>query len=426
MFKQVENIICPLKLPLIFFTFFIISFTMETHAAGAEPIAKLTMEQSFEGRFDEHSEVKSDDIDRPRMAIFQLVINPNETLTIDADSYDFNTRLRILDAAGKVLMEDDDSGIGNNARLAIAAKQFDDAVAKDLRLELTSHGNWDIGSYKISMAVGERPATQSKEKIEADIAYCQQALTRAETNNNEHRKGWVLAAMAWNHSLLGQYDQLREESLIAQKIAEKIGDKNLLATALKNIGAAAWYQGHADDAIPYFEKALNLRRECGDRKGEANSLDNLGIAYQQKNAPEQAIAYFEQALKICRELGDQHGEGNELGNLGIAYYTKGGNNQAIQYYEQALQIRRQIGDRRGEAYDLGNLGVVYAKLGEYQRAIVYYELAIQIRRELGDRRGEGRELVNLAKACVFIGEVQRAVEYKKESDRIQQEINSAQ
>ncbi|MEW6730372.1 MAG: tetratricopeptide repeat protein [Acidobacteriota bacterium] len=400
---------------------------LATQASGTmrpRPTAKLTAGHTINGWFDARSEQQKTG-EQARMVIFQPVFDPNQTITIDVESEQFNARLRLLDSAGKVLAEDEDSGIGHNARLLLPAKQFNLQTVKDLCLELTSQGSWDIGRYTITLTYGEAALPQGKDKIKADITYCEHAATLALANRAYRRQGWALATMAWNYGLLGHYDKLREQALMAKKLAEQTEDQRLLASALKDIGAAAWYQGHPEDAIPYFQQALEIRRKLGDRKGESNSLDNLGIAYQQLGQHQRAIECFEQSLKLCRDSNDRRGEGNELGNLGITYYIMGDHNRAIEFYEQALQIRREVGDRRGEAYDLGNLGVVYAKLGEYQRAIVYYELAIKIRREVGDRRGEGRDLGNLAKACVRVGDMQRAVEYNKESQRIQEELSNS-
>jgi tetratricopeptide (TPR) repeat protein len=401
----------------------LVLFVGDAAAAAPKISGKLLKNQPINGQFSERTEIKREDNDQSRRAIFKPLFNPNETVTILAESEQFNTRLRLLDARGAILLEDEDGDIGHNARLVVPAKQFDLKSVKGLQLELTSQGKWDLGAYKLSMVQGETSVPHGKEKIEADIAYFDHAASLAETSKAYHRQGWALAALAWNYSLIGQFDKLRENAVAAREIAERVGDKKLLALSFKNLGAAAWYRGKGKEAIPLFEKALEIRKELGDRKGEANSLDNLGITYQQLNDHQRAIDYFEQALTICRDLGDQRGESNELGNLGIAYYLVGDHDRAIDYYDQALDKRRKVGDRRGEAYDLCNLGVVYAKMGRYQRAIIYYELAVEIHRELGDRRGEGRDLENLAKACVFVGDVKRAVEYSQEAERIKQELN---
>jgi tetratricopeptide (TPR) repeat protein len=401
-------------------------FSITGTAAAQKVSGKVLVDIPVTGYFNEKSQIKQTEADKPRVTVFKLIINPVEVFTIDAQSDEFNARLRIIDGKGKILIEDEDGGIGHNARLIIRAKQFTPAMVKDLRIELTSQGDWDMGSYKILMARGELPTPHGKEKTEADIAYCEQAAALAATKEAYQRQGWALATLAWNYSLIGSFEKLRENAIAAKALAEQVGDKKLLALALKNIGAASWYKGKGKDAIPYFEKALAIRREIGDRKGEANSLDNLGIAYQQLKEHDRSIEYFQKALSIYRELGDQRGESNELGNLGIAFHLVGDHNQAIEHYSHALELRHKVGDRRGQAYDLCNLGVAYAKLGRYQRAIIYYELAVEIHRELGDRRGEGRDLENLAKACVFVGDVQRAVEVSKEAERIKRELSSGQ
>ena len=53
---------------------------------------------------------------------------------------------------------------------------------------------------------------------------------------------------------------------------------------------------------------------------------------------EEAIGFFEQALDIAREIGNREVEGRTLGNLGRAYAALGQAEEAIGLYEQALDI----------------------------------------------------------------------------------------
>jgi tetratricopeptide (TPR) repeat protein len=179
------------------------------------------------------------------------------------------------------------------------------------------------------------------------------------------------------------------------------------ADLLLELGIEDWHLGRAAEAIPRFERALEIFREIGNRRGEGNALGNLGIAYRQLVEPLRAIEYYDQSLEIFREIGDRRGEGQALRSLGLAYADLSELQRAIEYYEQSLKIAREIGDRQGEGNALGGLGTA---LGEPRRAIEHYEQWLQIAREIGDRRGEGSALGNLGSAYYTLGEPRRAIE----------------
>jgi tetratricopeptide (TPR) repeat protein len=194
------------------------------------------------------------------------------------------------------------------------------------------------------------------------------------------------------------------------------------AGLLLELGIEAGRLGRAAEAVPRFERALDLYREIGDRGSEGGVLGNLGNAWADLGEVRRAIEYYEQRLVIAREIGDRRGEGTALGNLGSAWYLLGEPRRAIEYYEQQLEITREIGDRRGEGNALGNLGIAYRRLGEPRRAIEYYEQHREIAREIGDRMGESRALFNGALAWDSLGERAKAIDWLKGALAIEEAI----
>jgi tetratricopeptide (TPR) repeat protein len=194
------------------------------------------------------------------------------------------------------------------------------------------------------------------------------------------------------------------------------------AHLLLQTGIEDWHLGRAAEAIPHFERALDLYQEIGDRRGEGVALGNLGLAHDQLGELRRAIEYFERDLAIARELGDRRGEGQTLGNLGSTYADLGKTRRAIELYEQSLAIAREIGNRRGEANALGDLGNAYADVGNAWRAIEHLEQNLAITQEVGDRRGEGKALGNLGAAYGDSGDLRRAIEYFRQHLMIAREM----
>ena len=97
---------------------------------------------------------------------------------------------------------------------------------------------------------------------------------------------------------------------------------------------------------------------------------------------EEALQYYEQALDIYKEVGDRSGEGIALNNLGLIYNALGKQEEALQYYNEALAIRREVGDCSGEGVTLNNLGALYFNQGYYDVALAFFLLARDIFEEV--------------------------------------------
>jgi tetratricopeptide (TPR) repeat protein len=228
-----------------------------------------------------------------------------------------------------------------------------------------------------------------------------------------------------------------------------------LADLLLELGFENWHLSRAAEAIPRFERALEIFREIGDQQGAGQAHVGLGSAYADLDEMERAIEHYEQHLKIAREIGDRRGEGQALGNLGSAYTRMYERERAIEYHEQALTIAREIGDRKGEDLALKSMGSTYLFGFEPQGAIKYFKqslaiapkgsgleglglaylglgqplLAIEylgrdlvIAREIGDRQREGTALFNSALAFELLGERAEAIRRTEEALRIYEEI----
>src|SRR5437870_11773027 len=100
---------------LVFLVISLFLFLANNAGAEPKPAGKLTIDRVVNGRFDEKSDIKRTESDQPHIAIFRLDFNPDETVTVDSESDQFNTRLRLLDDKGKTLIDDDDSNIPHNS-----------------------------------------------------------------------------------------------------------------------------------------------------------------------------------------------------------------------------------------------------------------------------------------------------------------------
>jgi tetratricopeptide (TPR) repeat protein len=127
-----------------------------------------------------------------------------------------------------------------------------------------------------------------------------------------------------------------------------------------NLAEALLQKGRVDEAIDYFQKALQIN------PGNALAHYNLGIAFQQKGRVDEAITQYEEALHIKPDYAEAHY------NLAILLRQEGRVDEAIAHYQKALQINP------GSARAHNNLGKALLQKGRVDEAIAHFQKALEI------------------------------------------------
>ena len=92
--------------------------------------------------------------------------------------------------------------------------------------------------------------------------------------------------------------KIREEKTLPI-YKEKLGEHPFTATIYNNISNNFCALGEFDQAKPYSEHALNIRRKLlNDHMDTAKSLFDLGMLHKEKWDFQQAITYLEQSINM--------------------------------------------------------------------------------------------------------------------------------
>jgi tetratricopeptide (TPR) repeat protein len=172
------------------------------------------------------------------------------------------------------------------------------------------------------------------------------------------------------------------------------GDYELAAHVLLEIDdryLLRW--GHAAEVLTRHQALLD---KLEDPRLEQASVGMIGTAYFRLGRNEEAVEYFEQALEIARTLEDQRMREAWITNLGSAYYQLGRVSKARTMYEEALTIARARSDEDAEAWPLSGLCLCLADMGDFQAALENGNRALAIARQAADPRLESLEAEQLA------------------------------
>jgi CHAT domain-containing protein/Tfp pilus assembly protein PilF len=182
------------------------------------------------------------------------------------------------------------------------------------------------------------------------------------------------------------------------------------AITLGLIGNCHKRLGDYERAGELLERALALKRQLGDRLEAGKTLSHLGLLSWELAEYDTAIQYFEQAIAIGQELGDAQLEGSALNNLSLVYDELGDYERSLEQYRKALDLYSRTDFPRGESDTLGNIGGVYYLLGRYREAMSYYGRALAISEQLESKPSMSQDLGNLALCHLGLGEVPESLE----------------
>jgi len=253
------------------------------------------------------------------------------------------------------------------------------------------------------------------------IQYLERSLAGFQAVGDRNGEADALNGLALVDGSQGNYDAARSRQQQALALYREIGDLAGAATALTNLADVATNQGNYETAAAFIEQSLALNREVGNEGNIALNLNALAVIRTYQSQYDAAIALYEEALTTVA-AGNLSAQSTLLSNLGYVYGYRGEYGQALDYQQRALDLAQQVGNRDAESTALNNLGLVYYFLGQDDRAAEHFEQALTLARAIGDRQGEGIYLGNLAGVYDDLGQQQRAIAMLEEALAIRQEL----
>jgi class 3 adenylate cyclase/tetratricopeptide (TPR) repeat protein len=187
---------------------------------------------------------------------------------------------------------------------------------------------------------------------------------------------------------------------LAAEVAESVGDKAVLADALRVMDWAAMDLGELDRP-DNLERALVLFEELDDLPGQAGVLNMLGGFAYWKGDWEQASALYLRAQAMVRRTGNAVMDAFYVFNLGEIARDQGHLDEAERALTSALRTWRAAGYRSGTGYAKGMLGRVATGQRRYDDAQRLFKEAIEELSDIGSR-GEVLEVQSGLAECLLL------------------------
>jgi CHAT domain-containing protein len=163
----------------------------------------------------------------------------------------------------------------------------------------------------------------------------------------------------------------------ALRLIQALGDRNLEAGTLNNMGLT--YLGLGDDqkALDCLGPARVLYQQMGSAGGEALTLLNISTAYTGLGEHQKALDAAKESARLYQSIGARGQENAALARVARSCGFLGEHQKAVETFEQTLAEMRVSGDRAGEFFTLLLMGEFYSRVGNYQKAQECYDQALQ-------------------------------------------------
>jgi CHAT domain-containing protein/tetratricopeptide (TPR) repeat protein len=362
---------------------------------------------------------------------YQIELKAGQYLEAVVDQKGVDVAVRIIDPAGKKLLEIDSP----NGPQGPESVYFIAPTAGLYRLEVAAGDRALPGAYQVRVLRLAKPSGKERLRAEADQVYSEAASVSGKAMQEAYEKAAGLAAGAelprleiYALEMAATTAANSRDVPSAVALYERAADRAQKAKDWKSAGEALdaigllYRDSLPEQALSHLEKALGFQRKSKDLQGESSTLNYMGNAYHFLGQSEKAIQYFQQALVLVRKIKDRQGEGVTLSNLGAAHRDLGQSEKALEFYDQALAAAREVKDRRQEAVTLQNIGLANRSLGRFEKAIESYQQALSIVHEIKDRQGEGVALGNIGLAYSYLGQYDEGMEYDQKSLAIKREV----
>ena len=368
-------------------------------------------------------------------------------------------RLRALVAAGNLLLLSGDLAAAElhfiEALAENAALQIDSAAARALsgagyvefrrsRLD-EAEARWEEALTKARAAGDQRVAAGvlrslaiaagSRGRQERAGEMLEAAISAAREAGDAQVLRTVLGSSAERHLWLGRYDLALQEYGNALSLADAIGDLSARPLLLAEIGWVSLLRGDPVAAERLSVEASELAEDLGNRRVLANALRLGGEAALRRGRPSDAAGKLERALTAARQLDApaevagvrcsqacvaleelRFDEARQLANdavalsalphpmrrispewvLGVVALAHAELPAAERHFSADLTLAKFAQAPRHEANGTSGLARVSTAAGRIGQAAERHARALELRRSMGDRLGFVDSLVGLA------------------------------
>lgn len=208
------------------------------------------------------------------------------------------------------------------------------------------------------------------------------------------------------------------------ELHKKTNDMALLAEAYNKLGISSSYMGKNEEAVGYFQKAMEINLAQNNIISASNSYENMAAAYKDLGQYTLAADCLLKSLEIRKEINHPRIFNNYLKLAVIQALLKntGQEDFYLNLAKEEMEKRDSLqpGDK---ALFYNQLGDIYEKRALFDSALICYNHVVAYSRQIGWNRGIAVGIGNLANVYTTMDLLDSAMLYHKKSLALSESIN---
>ena len=289
----------------------------------------------------------------------------------------------------------------------IEGRKSDDQALISMAQEMEDDNKLALAYYRLGYFYN----SQGQYKNELD-AY-EKAISAARKVGDRIMKTQILGLKVVCLTFLGEMEAAQETADSVLSSARELKDDNTLAKTLGNL--VIFYQSvDISKAVELVQESIELLDRLGEHNLKATSLLNLGYIYTQAGYYEQGDQTFKQSLNLSIDLENPRLIAYNQLNLGLTYFRLKDYQMAREYLEKTLIDTVQINDTFAHAACQSYLGLVSEEDGDFELAEKNFEDAWKTFIEIGAPGYAMDALSGIARCALGTGKLEQARKHSQE------------
>lgn len=296
---------------------------------------------------------------------YTVALEKDQYLELAVEQRDVDVITKVFAPGGELIGEFDTPTSGRGTEKI----RFGTDAAGEYRVEIyTLSERAEPGEYKLEFAEF-RPVTardrqtlaavklhqqadilRSKpESIRDSIPVYEKALAVWRELGEKPDEGNTLRAMGFAFQRAGELEKAKEHFGKALEIWQETGDTRSAAFTHVIFGVIAKKQNHLEMGLKEDLLAQTLWEQASDLPESAQNLVRIGNDYAKLGKKEEALDYFEKAMQASRRVERKSVRAYVLSSYGDAKAEFGDNAAALNFYRESLDIWKSLEQEKAAA-----------------------------------------------------------------------------
>lgn len=255
---------------------------------------------------------------------------------------------------------------------------------------------------------------------------CLKMLEQATDKDSKYGMGYIMYNIAFIYGNQKDKKKALEYAKRSLAIREEIADQRGIATTCTYIGSLLQAIGQVDEALAYYERALEIFQAAGYKSGIVLGLSGMGKIYYVKKDFKTSKEYLIEALEVAKSIKGKNDISNQYLALADVEKEMGNLDKALAYGLESIAIAKETHRPESIGASAQVLQQIYVQRGDFKQAytnyILYVEMRDSVNSEKNQKAAVQKEMQYLYEKKTAADSVRNAEQVKLEELKHEQEI----